>query len=163
MEGGSIKDVYGCFYKIQTNPIYFVYDADLMIETFKKSAMHEMKKFNKKTSREEESKKAREVNLELGNIQSLFHSSIRKNASFARMHKSASLYSAVRKLISEYRKIFNKDFYKIAIYEERKKKKIKQKWNNISEKDIITLRKKLLIIIKTFVQISFLMFPMISD
>ena len=75
MEGGSIKDVYGCFYKIQTNPIYFVYDADLMIETFKKSAIHEMKNFNKKTSREEESRKAREVNLELGNIQSLFHSS----------------------------------------------------------------------------------------
>ena len=79
------------------------------------------------------------------------------------MHKSASLYSAVRKLISEYRKIFNKDFYKIAIYEERKKKKIKPIWSDISEKDIITLRKKLLIIIKTFVQISFLMFPMISD
>ena len=44
-----------------------------------------------------------------------------------------------------------------------KKKKIKPIWSDISEKDIITLRKKLLIIIKTFVQISFLMFPMISD
>ena len=48
MEGGSIKDVYGCFYKIQTNPIYFVYDADLMIETFKKSAIHEMKNLTRK-------------------------------------------------------------------------------------------------------------------
>ena len=81
-----------------------------------------MKIFNKKTSREEESRKAREVNLELGNTQSLFHSAVRKNTFFARMHKSASLYSAVRKLISEYREIFNKDFYKIATYEERKKK-----------------------------------------
>ena len=164
MTGGSLKEVYACFYNIQLNPPYFVYDGDLMIETFKNCAIHEMKIFNIKKTVEQETKKSKELNLELGAIQSLFHSTISRNVSFARMRKSSSLFLAVRKLISVYRKIFVKDFYKIAAYEERKIKGVKQKWNDISDKDIMTLRKKLTIIIKTFVQISFLMFPpMVSD